>query len=160
MPRRYRKRATVPLSKRFWPKVNKTNTCWLWTAATNGGGRYGWIKNDVGVITAAHRASWELANGAVPDGLQVLHKCDVTLCVNPAHLFLGTIQDNATDKKVKGRARGAVGVRNPSAKLSEDDVRAIRVATGTQESIAARFGIGQTVVSNIKNGRLWRHVAR
>lgn len=98
----------VAIGQRFWSKVNKSSIpdeCWLWTAATIGGG-YGQI---MGVVNGkrrpvyAHRVSWEMAFGPIPADLYVLHRCDVPLCVNPDHLFLGTQGDNLADARAKGR---------------------------------------------------------
>ena len=78
--------------ERFWSKVNKTESCWLWMASTvwNGYGRF-----RVGsTLQRAHRISWELYNGPIPDGLSILHSCDTPACVRPDHLFLGTQEDN------------------------------------------------------------------
>lgn len=96
---------TRSLAARFWAKVNKTPTCWLWTAnrlpkgygVINVGGR-------AGSQQLAHRVSWELHFGPIPDGLWVLHRCDNPPCVRPDHLFLGTVQDNVDDMVTKGRA--------------------------------------------------------
>lgn len=87
---------------RFWAKVRKTNTCWLWIGATikGGYGSFGGIKCKVGM---AHRFSWTLHNGPIPAGLDVLHRCDTPPCVNPEHLFLGTQTDNSRDMVQKGR---------------------------------------------------------
>ena len=74
-----------PPEERFWEKVEKTETCWLWTAAKYPGG-YGVFGIHPKVMKAAHRFSWELANGPIPEGLWVLHKCDVRHCVRPDHL--------------------------------------------------------------------------
>ena len=105
----------VPLSDRFWAKVNPNGPvpphqphlgpCWLWTANRNSVG-YGMIAPGYGGRSSilAHRASWELANGPVPAGLFVCHHCDTPLCVNPAHLFLGTDQENKDDMVRKGRS--------------------------------------------------------
>lgn len=93
-----------PLPDRFWRYVDKSNKCWLWTGATNG--RYGKISRGPGLgLVGAHRASWEIHVGPIPPGMQVLHRCDVTNCVRPDHLFLGTNQDNTNDKVAKGRHR-------------------------------------------------------
>jgi hypothetical protein len=95
-----------PLEERFWPKVNKTapNGCWEWTACTNELG-YGWIAAGTrqGRHLKAHRVSYALAFGEVPEGMSVLHRCDNPLCVKPSHLFLGTQADNMADMIRKGR---------------------------------------------------------
>lgn len=86
---------------RFWEKVNKTNTCWEWTAHKlfNGYGRF----NINGKTDYAHRISWQFATGKYPKGKQVLHSCDNPACVRPDHLFLGTLNDNMVDRNKKGR---------------------------------------------------------
>ena len=96
--------------KRFWDKVNKTDNCWLWTAAIDSHG-YGKIiigsRSDKSrKYRIASRVSWELINGPIPFKKLVLHKCDNPLCVNPDHLFLGTSGDNNRDRHRKGRTRG------------------------------------------------------
>jgi hypothetical protein len=88
---------------RFRQKVRTDGPggCHVWTGARNIWG-YGRLKCD-GVMLSAHRVAWELANGLIPDGQSVLHRCDVRRCVNPAHLFLGTQEDNMRDMFAKGR---------------------------------------------------------
>jgi hypothetical protein len=86
---------------RFWSRVDKTDGCWLWTGWTSRFG-YGRIKRD-NRECLTHRVSWELTNGPIPDGMCVLHRCDVPACVRPDHLFLGTKTDNAADRTAKGR---------------------------------------------------------
>jgi len=88
----------------FWAKVNKTDSCWLWTAYRNWAG-YGLFKFGPGLVNV-HRISWQYRHGEIPEGMHVLHKCDVRNCVNPDHLFLGTHQDNMNDKGLKGRQAG------------------------------------------------------
>lgn len=99
------RRVSTPVEPRFWPKVDQTggpDACWPWMACRN---RHGYGKVGVGGISVtAHRAVWELANGPIPAGLHVLHRCDNPPCVNPAHLFLGTNADNVEDKVRKGRS--------------------------------------------------------
>src|SRR4030043_361681 len=89
------------VEKRFWNKVNKTDDCWIWTAYCNKK-EYGCFKfQDKSEL--AHRVSWIIHNGPIPNGLHVLHKCDNPPCVRPDHLFLGTDKDNANDRISKGR---------------------------------------------------------
>lgn len=86
---------------RFWAKVEKTDGCWLWRASRSKEDGYG-IVTDRGRKILAHRFSWELHNGPIPDGLLVCHTCDVKPCVNPAHLWLGTYSENTKDAFNKG----------------------------------------------------------
>lgn len=90
--------------KRFWDKVDKSGDCWEWAAACNSSG-YGHIKLD-GAMILAHRLSWILANGPIPDNLCICHTCDNRTCVNPDHLWLGTRADNNSDMTKKGRRWG------------------------------------------------------
>lgn len=89
---------------RFLARVDKTDTCWLWTGATNGKG-YGRLYAD-GAHVYAHRYSFETFVGPIPEGMVLCHSCDVRNCVNPAHLWPGTVKDNQQDMSAKGRGRG------------------------------------------------------
>ena len=89
----------------FWSKVNKTNTCWLWIGGKTKDG-YGTCSNGY-----AHRQSWKIHYGDIPRGLLVLHTCDIRNCVNPNHLWLGTILDNIKDRDNK--------IGNPKVKKME-----------------------------------------
>lgn len=90
--------------ERFWEKVVRGDRCWAW-AAYRGPAGYGIITDRSRRVRTvqAHRLSWEIHNGPIPEGLCVLHRCDNPPCTNPAHLFLGTHADNAQDKASKGR---------------------------------------------------------
>ena len=99
-----------PIELRFWKRVSKAGTddCWLWTGATHqyGYGRMGTGKRGEWKATEAHRVSWEIHFGPIPDGMHVCHSCDNPPCVNPAHLFLGTNNDNRQDSVKKNRHTG------------------------------------------------------
>lgn len=149
------------IETRFWAKVRKAGTeeCWVWGAYRNARG-YG--KFGIGsVVYLAHRVSWRLANGPVPDGLCVCHHCDNPPCVNPAHLFLGSQSDNLQDMFRKSRARRALGERAPKAKLTESGVvriRELRAGGRTLREIARLYGITEGTVRAAVTGRTWRHI--
>jgi hypothetical protein len=88
---------------RFWSKVEKTEICWNWMGALCSSGYGNFITSDRR-WSGAHRLSWEWANGPIPAGLCVLHRCDNRKCVRPEHLFLGSEGDNTNDMVAKGRA--------------------------------------------------------
>jgi hypothetical protein len=128
--------------------------CWLWTRARNKGG-YGQLMFEGVRNRGAHRVAYELANGPIPEGLLVCHRCDVKNCVNPAHLFLGSVTDNNRDREAKGRGDNRRAERCPTHKLTWADIRAIRADTRTQKQIARAFGIAAPHVSVILNNRVW-----
>lgn len=103
---RLKKMPTVcirPLTTRFWEHVEKTDACWNWTGCVDVKG-YGSISTSRGSRPLqAHRVSYQIANGPIPDGMMVLHRCDNPRCVNPSHLFLGTAADNTHDMMSKER---------------------------------------------------------
>jgi hypothetical protein len=160
-----------PLAERFWAKVRKTDSCWLFEGGKD---RYGSIHlgGRTGKGTLAHRFSWELHFGPIPDGLYVCHKCDTPRCVRPDHLFLGTQQDNVADCIAKGR-RGPVyrgGPRNPlrgesapRAKLTWREVHEIRARyiKGVYGCVrlAKEYGVSKTLIESIVAGRIWTEAA-
>lgn len=94
-------RKPLPTRERLMKRVRQTETCWLWTGKKAGNG-YGQFIHD-GDFIGAHRAAWMVLRGPIPTGMYVLHRCDVPLCINPDHLFLGTHRDNMRDMTAKGR---------------------------------------------------------
>ena len=106
----------------------------------------------------AHRLAWINANGAIPYGMCVLHKCDNPSCVNPDHLFLGSRGENNKDRASKGRSARHSGVKHPLAKLTDRQVIAIRNDPRTQAEIAIEHGVDQSTISNIKRRINWSHI--
>lgn len=133
---------------RFYDKYTKTDTCWNWNGAKTSLG-YGnlWLHKDGKRVKNmyAHRVSWLLYRGAIPDSMNVLHKCDNRKCVNPEHLFLGTQKDNMRDKIEKDRA----GIR---PHMPDQEVRDIRqlVANGeTMAEVSKKYGVHYNTIFNI-----------
>lgn len=142
---------------RFWEKAASGDGCWLWTGGLDTWG-YGQFRAR-GRVFIASRMAWTLANGTIPPGQCVLHRCDVPACVRPDHLFLGTSRENTADKVAKGRQ--AKGVDMATSKLVEADIHEIRalLAGGhSRRSIARRFGVDHRVIIRIGKGLAWRHV--
>lgn len=135
--------------------------CWLWSGFRHPDG-YGRV-TVMQKRLQAHRVAYEAFVGPIPDGLLVCHRCDNPPCVNPAHLFLGTVQDNLADMHGKGRASGnkSKGSANSFAKFSEADVRAIRLrisAGDRQADIARSYHVTPTAIRCIAKGRTWGHL--
>lgn len=146
------------LEERFWEKVEKTATCWLWQSALLWNG-YGQIDVD-GQTVRAHRIAWELTHGPISAGMQVLHSCDTRSCVNPDHLFLGTTQDNTADKVSKQRQSRGTG--HGRAVFNEAQVLDIRsksaVGTHTYKQLAAEYDCTESAISHIVKRRTWKHI--
>lgn len=109
----------------------------------------------------AHRASWMANVGEIPAGLCVCHKCDNRLCIKADHLFVGTQADNMADMARKNRRRGVGGTRGSGhhlAKLTEDNVRAIRVSRQKDSELAKIYGVSYGHIWRIRKGYLWRHL--
>lgn len=142
---------------RITSEVDEVTGCHVWQRKLGYRG-YGSLTID-GKRTAAHRVAYEIHVGPIPDGMYVCHTCDNRACVNPAHLFLGTHNDNREDMVQKGRhARGS---RHHRSKLTEAEVLEIRqryAAGALQNELCVKFGVANSVISRIVNRLIWRHI--
>lgn len=146
----------------FWDKVAiaDPDECWLWQRAKSADG-YG-NHGTGGKNYRAHRFAYELAYGPIPEGALICHACDNPLCVNPAHLFVGSYLDNATDRTKKGRSDSRQGEKNHNAKLSESHVREIRdlYATGqyTQKALSEMYKVTPRIIYCVVHRETWEHL--
>ncbi len=147
---------------RFWSKVERqdANECWTWLGRPSAAGYGSFWHVQFHHAVPAHRMAWELAFGPPPGDRVVCHHCDNRLCVNPGHLFIGTPAENTADMLAKGRGRFPRGERNRHAKLTEAEVTSLRARKHAGEShstLARAFGVSISTVSEIVNGKTWRH---
>jgi len=143
------------IAERFLEKVKpSTAGCWEWIGQKTRGG-YGALRLPMhGPLTRAHRVAWLLFNGPISDGLCVLHKCDNPGCVNPSHLFVGTLTDNMQDCSRKGRVyRAPLNSKTGKTTLAErETIRELYRDGRSQNAIADQFGVTQRRISQIVNG--------
>lgn len=135
--------------------VHPRTKCWVYGGASYKR-PYGTFKLD-GKLLRTNRASWQLHNGPIPDGMHVCHHCDRPSCVNPDHLFLGTAQENKADSVSKDRHMR--GERAPFAKLTTADVIKIRADTRSLEEISKDYGVSYKAIDHVKRRKNWKHVA-
>jgi hypothetical protein len=146
--------------KQFWDRIRKTETCWVWIGGchSNGYGSTIFRKKQM----HAHRLSWEINCGPIPDGMMVCHRCDNPPCVRPDHLFLGDAGDNSRDRTSKGRQYIRRGEDVPSAKLVGAQIKEIRLqfATGafSQQALADAFGVSRRNIRLIVRQETWKHL--
>jgi len=153
-------------AERFWSKVNKSGECWEWGASFNTTGRGQFKLN--GMMVLAHRLSYVMNHPITIDLMEghreilVCHRCDNPKCVNPSHLFLGSHNDNTKDMMDKGRHHDGKGEKCPTSKLTEAQVREIRIkyANGriSQRQLALEYGVHQATIFRIILRRTWSHI--
>jgi len=152
------------IEERFWTKVQKADGCWLWTASVHGTKGYGQINSGGrGRPLQAHRVSWEIHFGPIPDGMIICHHCDNPLCVRPDHLFVGTKSDNALDAVRKGifGDHWPKGERHYKTRLTNADalhIRALHAAGANYGELASRYGISNSSISKLVRRVTWRHL--
>jgi DNA-binding XRE family transcriptional regulator len=140
------------LGKRFWSKVRigTLDNCWEWQAGDDGSG-YG-LFHFQGKQRRAHRVSWMLWHGKVPNGMFVCHHCDNPSCVNPRHLFLGTAADNSIDKMRKGRHKSPWPCRFNSSQIAEIR-KTYTEKQVTQEQLAQKYSVSVSTINRIVRGK-------
>jgi hypothetical protein len=158
-------KAAKPLAERLALYTVTESGCWNWAGRLEGNSR-GRIRV-AGRYQLCSRLSYELHKGPIPAGLLVCHHCDNPQCINPDHLFVGSVADNSADMVRKGRAHRfngrRRGVGNPNAKLTTQDVEIIRaqsVGIATDAGLAARFGVSATTIKDIRLGKTWKDSAK
>lgn len=149
-----------PILDEFWEKVDRrgNDECWPWKAYVNQNG-YGVFHLGRKTVLA-HRFSYQINVGEIPDGKSVLHKCDNRPCINPAHLYPGTALDNARDRETRGRAVYLPGAANGRAILTAVQVAAIRARHSqggiTLTELGKQYGVGRPAIGHIVRGRNWK----
>lgn len=153
-------RKAASLEHRLFSKVEKTPECWVWTGSKDRKGYGRLVVNEAGraVPRLAHRLSYQLLVGPIPDKMFVCHRCDNPSCVNPEHLWIGTNRDNALDMVEKGRWKQPPtmpGENNPTAKLTREAVQEIRSIIGQTKSLAQKYGVSISAIKRARSGRGW-----
>jgi hypothetical protein len=135
--------------------VEPMSGCWLWTGCVSKTGYGSFAISNYPI--RAHRASWRIYVGKIPKEKCVLHRCDTPCCVNPYHLFLGTLKDNSQDAARKGRLSRPRGASSNLSKLTEEQVITIRKKNGPYKDIAKEYGVSASNICMIKNYKSWNH---
>jgi hypothetical protein len=152
----------TPIGVRFWQKVDCTAglfACWIWLGSVGGNTiKYGRISYN-GRVIGAHWVAWILHGGTIPEGMEIMHTCDNPLCVNPAHLKVGTHHENMLDRKYKNRGNHPTGERHPKAKLTIEQVEEIRALCRkgyTDKELGEIYDVTHASIYAIRNGINWK----
>lgn len=155
------------MKERILNKIDVVGNCWIWNGAKKGVGIKSYGSMTVGSRSdgtrktiSAHRFSYEVFIGKIPDGMCVCHTCDTPSCVNPDHLFLGTKKDNSNDRDLKGRNKtpNLSGEMHPNAILNWDivfKVRSIAKKRGDATMLAKLYGVDRKTISDVINKKTW-----
>jgi hypothetical protein len=131
--------------------------CWLWIGSLTNNG-YGRMTFGAKTEFLSHRLSYEQKYGEIPNGMLALHHCDVKCCVNPDHIFIGTQQDNMTDKVMKNRQ--AKGAHHGMARLTEEQAKEVKFSDQKTSDLAKKFNCSAVMIRQIRGGLYWRHLEK
>lgn len=157
-------RTHAPLEERFWRYVNKTDGCWIWMGGGKNKKGYGQIqiggKDSKHVL--AHRLSYTMHKGEIPDGFVVMHLCDNPQCVNPEHLQLGTQSENIKQAFAKGRKNAVpphkFGESHGASKVTETQALEIRNSDQSTAVLMAKYKVSKSLINKIRSRKTWRHL--
>ena len=156
-------RARGTTEERFWRYVEKTDSCWIWTGSSRTKKGYGMLQKiggSKGKGMTAHRLSYQIHKGEIPESMVVMHSCDNPSCVNPDHLSVGTQSQNILEAIAKGRKvlpklPHPSGIDHPFSKLTEENVHEIRSSPIMDTVFAKRFGVAPSTVRRARIGLAW-----
>jgi hypothetical protein len=148
------------MEEKFWSKVNKTDSCWLWTGCITQKG-YGQVRRKEKTYYT-HQYAWILSGNTIPEGHLMRHKCRSRNCCNPEHLETGTPQQNSDDMKRDGTSSAnktiKKGQAHSMAKLTEKDILDIRASDLGTMKLAEKYNVDYTHICRIKSRKLWKHI--